>query len=80
MEDVDTRQLCSWNFKNIRLNDSHSRKFNNVRNFWKLFGEIDPFTVFLTFHIDKLCEIRRHHWKESLADISKIAKFESDAS
>ena len=48
--------------------------------FVETFGEMDPFTVFSTFHIDKLGEIRRHHWKERLVDISETAKFESDAS
>ena len=80
MEDVNTRQLCSRNFKNIRLNGSHFGKFNCLWNLWKLLGKIDPFTVFSTFHIDKLGEIRRHHWKERLVDISETAKFESDAS
>ena len=43
-------------------------------------GNRFPFTVFSTFYMDKLGEIRRHHWKERLIDISKIAKFESDTS
>ena len=77
MEDVNTRQLCSWNFKNIRLNGSHFGKFNSFRTVWKRFGEIDPFTGFSTFYMDKLGEIRRHHWKRRLK-ISETAKFESD--
>ena len=36
-----------------------------------------PFYGFLTFDMDKLGIIRRHHWKERLK-ISKAAKFESD--
>ena len=36
-----------------------------------------PFYGFLTFDMDKLVIIRRHHWKERLK-ISKAAKFESD--
>ena len=35
--------------------------------------------VFSTFYMDKLEEIRRHHWKERLK-INKIAKFKSDTS
>ena len=35
--------------------------------------------VFSTFFMDQFGKIRRHHWKERLK-ISKIAKFESDAS
>ena len=35
--------------------------------------------VFSTFYLDKLEEIRRHHWKERLK-INKIAKFKSDTS
>ena len=77
MEDVDTRQLCTWNFKNFRLNGSHFGKFNSFRTVWKRFGEIDPFTGFSTFYMDKLGEIRRHHWKRRLK-ISETAKFESD--
>ena len=40
---------------------------------------IDLFMVFSTFYMDKLEEIRRHHWKERLK-INKIAKFKSDTS
>ena len=40
---------------------------------------IDLFMVFSTFYLDKLEEIRRHHWKERLK-INKIAKFKSDTS
>ena len=36
-----------------------------------------PFYGFLTFDMDKLGIIRRHHWKERLK-ISKAAKFDSD--
>ena len=36
-----------------------------------------PFYGFLTFDMDKLGIIRRHHWKESLKS-SKAAKFEGD--
>ena len=36
-----------------------------------------PFYGFLTFDMDKLRIIRRHHWKERLK-ISNIAKFGSD--
>ena len=54
-----------------------SGQFNSFRTVWKRFGEIDPFTGFSTFYMDKLGEIRRHQWKRRLK-ISETAKFESD--
>ena len=42
-----------------------------------VYRRIDLFTVFSTFDMDKLGNIRRHHWKEHF-NISKIAQFEID--
>ena len=46
---------------------------------YKVEVRIDPSTVFVTFDMDQLGNIRQHDWKQRLK-ISEIVKFESNTS
>ena len=71
------RGLVRTNLLSFFLQESAFRPHEPVNPLNNPSSSIDPFTVFITFDMDKLGKIRRHHWKERLK-INEMAKFENE--